>query len=443
MKRYYSSPVLFDEKLALLTISENSRPLTTIRDLDPLLNRIGDARIVMLGEASHGTHEYYTWRTAITQRLIKDYGFNFIAVEGDWPDCYRVNRFIKGYENQDKKAFSVLHEFDRWPTWMWANWETVLLTDWLRNFNKDLPADQKAGFYGLDVYSLWESMEAIMDYLKKVDPFAWKIAASAWHCFEPYKKEGQDYARATQFVPDVCTNEVVDLLREIRSRMPQYNTDHENVFNAEQNALVAVNAEKYYRAMISGGPHSWNVRDRHMSDTLDRLMQFHGPHAKAIVWAHNTHIGDARATDMADEGMYNLGELARVKHHEKGVALVGFGSYSGEVVAAKSWGAPMKKMTLPAAPTGSWEYYLHKAGAGNKWLMMDELMQDVFLENHIGHRAVGVVYHPEHEKYGNYVPSILPLRYDAFVFLNETKALHPLHIKPDGGQMPETYPFGV
>ena len=443
MKRYFSSPVLFDEKQALATIKENSGPLQKIQDLDQLIHKIGNCRVVMLGEASHGTHEYYSWRAAITQKLIEEKGFNFIAVEGDWPDCYKVNRFIKGKESHDTNAFKVLHSFNRWPTWMWANWEMVQFTDWLKHYNEKLSATKKVGFYGLDVYSLWESMEAIMVYLKKVDPFAWKIAAAAWHCFEPYKKEGQDYARASSFVPDRCTDEVVDMLSEIRLKMPQYNSDHENVFNAEQNALVTVNAEKYYRAMIAGGPHSWNVRDRHMSDTLDRLLHFHGEKSKAVIWAHNTHIGDARATDMTHEGMYNLGELARINHRENQVALVGFGSYTGTVIAAKNWGAPMKQMGLPAASAGSWEYYLHKAGAVNKWLMMENLTQDVFLENHIGHRAVGVVYHPEREQYGNYVPSILPLRYDAFLFLNQTKALHPLHIIPDGAQMPETYPFGV
>jgi erythromycin esterase-like protein len=443
MKRYFSSPVLFDEKQALQTINENSKPLRKIQDLDPLINKVGNCRVVMLGEATHGTHEYYSWRMAITQKLIQEKGFNFIAVEGDWPDCYTVNRFIKGKEGHDKTAIQVLQSFDRWPTWMWANWEMVQLCDWLKHHNEKHTAAKKVGFYGLDVYSLWESMEAIMVYLKKVDPFAWKIAAAAWHCFEPYQKEGQDYARASSFVPDRCTNEVVDLLREIRQKMPLYNTDHENVFNAEQNALVSVNAEKYYRAMIAGGPHSWNVRDRHMSDTLDRLLHFHGKDSKAIVWAHNTHIGDARATDMANEGMYNIGELARINHESNKVALIGFGSYTGTVIAAKNWGAPMKEMGLPSASAGSWEYYLHKSGPVNKWMMMEDFMQDVFLENHIGHRAVGVVYHPEREQYGNYVPSILPLRYDAFLFLNDTQALHPLHISPDGAQMPETYPFGV
>ena len=195
--------------------------------------------------------------------------------------------------------------------------------------------------------------------------------------------------------------------------------------------------------MIHGGSHSWNVRDSHMADTLDRLLQFHGSDAKAIVWEHNTHIGDARATDMTTEGMFNIGELARLKHHEKGVVLVGFGSFEGEVIAGGSWGAPMKKIFVPSAKKGSWEYFLHKAGQENKLLLMDDFVNYQLMENFIGHRAIGVVYNPEYEKYGSYVPSILPLRYDAFIYIDHTHALHPLHIEPDGHQIPETYPFGV
>ena len=274
---------------------------------------------------------------------------------------------------------------------------------------------------------------------------ALKIAEEAYLCFEPYRKdEGKSYARASQFVPELCQNEVVDLLKEIQKKLPQYNTDHENVFSAEQNALITVNAENYYRAMIAGGPHSWNVRDRHMADTLDRLLEFHGEKSKAIVWEHNTHIGDARATDMVDEGMYNVGELARINYNDEGVVLVGFGSYKGSVIAGKSWGAPMTKMQLPDARPGSWEDLLHRAGTENKLLLMDDFADnDTMMEHHIGHRAVGVVYQPQYEQYGNYVPSILPLRYDAFIYLDETHALHPVHIQPDGHQIPDTYPFGV
>lgn len=444
MGRYFTREVPFNEAEAVSAIKQWSYPLNSKADLGPLMERIGDARIVMLGEASHGTHEYYMWRAYISKRLIEEKGFNFIAVEGDWPECYRLNRFIKGYDLDNKSAFKVLEGFNRWPTWMWANWEIVALADWMQRHNTGLPANRKAGFYGLDVYSLWESMENIMQYLKKTDPAALKVAEDAFRCFEPYGEEGGAYARAAQFVPDLCRTEVVELLKKIRERLPIYNTDHENVFSAEQNALVAVNAEKYYRAMIAGGPHSWNIRDRHMADTLERLLAFHGEDSRAIVWAHNTHVGDARATDMTDEGMYNIGELARLQHHEKGVVLVGFGSYKGSVVAGRGWGARMQDMQLPEAFPGSWEYMLHGAGKDNKLLIMDDLAaNDMLMEHRIGHRAVGVVYNPAYEKFGNYVPSILPMRYDAFIYLNETRALYPLHMEPHGRRTPQTYPFGV
>jgi erythromycin esterase len=445
MRRYFTKEASLKEREAVNFIKQWAYPLESKADLQPLFDRIGDARIVMLGEASHGTHDYYTWRSHITKRLIEEKGFNFIAVEGDWPDCYRLNRFVKGYDANAKGSLQVLHAFNRWPTWMWANWEIVALADWLQKHNAGLPANKKAGFYGLDVYSLWESMESIMQYLKKTDVAALKVAEEAFRCFEPYRKgEGSSYARASQFVPELCENEVVYLLKEIQQKLPQYNTDYENVFSAEQNALVTVNAEKYYRAMIHGGPHSWNVRDRHMADTLDRLLKFHGENSKVIVWEHNTHIGDARATDMADEGMFNIGELARTQHNDKGVVLVGFGSYKGTVMAGHSWGAKMQAMQMPEARKGSWEYLLHNAGRENKLLILDDFSRnDMFMENHIGHRAIGVVYNPQYEQYGNYVPSILPLRYDAFIYLDETRALYPLHIEPDGRQIPETYPFGV
>ncbi len=445
MSRYFTKAVSLDEGEAVNSIKQWAYPLQSKMDLTPLFERIGDARIVMLGEASHGTHEYYTWRTYITKKLVEEKGFNFIAVEGDWPDCYRLNRYIKGYDIDNKSAFKVLHAFNRWPTWMWANWEIMALAEWLSRHNTGLAANKKTGFYGLDVYSLWESMESIMQYLKKTDPAALKVAEEAFRCFQPYQKdEGHSYASASQFVPELCENEVVHLLKEIQQKLPSYNSDYENVFSTEQNALVTVNAEKYYRSMIKGGPHSWNIRDRHMADTLERLLKFHGDHSKVIVWEHNTHIGDARATDMVAEGMFNIGELARLQHHDKGVVLVGFGSYKGSVIAGRKWGAAMENMQMPEAVGGSWEYLLHKAGASNKLLLMDDYeSNEMLMENHIGHRAIGVVYREQYEQYGNYVPSILPLRYDAFIYLDETTALHPLHITPDGQQVPETYPFGV
>ncbi|MBG6109907.1 erythromycin esterase-like protein [Flavobacterium sp. CG_9.10] len=423
----------------------NSTSLENLSDLDPLIDLIGDAKYVLLGEASHGTHEYYTWRAKITQRLIQEKGFSFVGVEGDWPDCYRLNRFAKGYTNSGTDIYNVLNEFKRWPTWMWANWEIAAFIDWLKAYNVDLPADKRIGFYGLDVYSFRESMNSIVQYLEKNDPKALAIAKAAMECFEPYNKdEGQSYARASSFVPELCEKEILHLLTEIIKNVPNYNHDAENVLSTEQNAFIARNAEKYYRAMIKRGSASWNIRDEHMVSTIERLMKFHGKEAKIIVWEHNTHIGDARATDMAADGMVNVGQLLREQYSTEGVIAVGFGSYKGSVIAGREWGDSMRKIKVPEALEGSWEHSFHLASKGqNRLLIMNKIHEEKCVSSYIGHRAIGVVYNPEHERFGNYVPTILPKRYDAFIFLDETSALHPINIQPDGNQIPETYPFGM
>jgi erythromycin esterase len=416
--------------------------LESPEDLDPLMERIGDAKYVLLGEASHGTHEYYTWRAAISKRLIQEKGFSFIAVEGDWPDCYKLNRLVKEYPGSGRKAEEVLRSFRRWPTWMWANWEIVAFAEWMKKFNSGLSSERKIGFYGLDVYSLWESMETVVEYLEKEDPKTAEFARKAVNCFEPYKEE-DSYISALSTLQPNCKNEVVRLLQEVRKKVPQYDGDREAGLNAEMNAMVVANAEKYYRAMITFRDNSWNVRDKHMVETLNSLMKFHGPHAKAIVWEHNTHIGDARATDMKKEGLLNVGQLVREQHETEGVTLVGFGSYEGSVIAGLSWGDPMKKMAVPPAKDHSVEKILHSDSPENKLLIFDEKpgLKERF-NDWLGHRAIGVVYHTERER-GNYVPTVLPSRYDAFLFIDKTKALHPLHIKPEGHLIPETYPFGI
>lgn len=434
-----------DIKEVVELLNSSAYPLENSDDLDPLMALIGDAKYVMLGEASHGTHEYYTWRAKITQRLIKEKNFSFVAVEGDWPDCYRVNRFAKGYLNSGKDTRSVLSEFNRWPTWMWANWEMVAFIDWLKNYNKNLSLEKRVGFYGLDVYSFRESMEAIIQYLEKNDAKTLVLAKKVLECFEPYgKDEGQSYARASSLVPELCEKEVLHLLREIRNNVERYNSDAENVFSTEQNAYIARNAEKYYRAMMRGGADSWNIRDRHMVSTLDRLMKFHGENSKTIIWEHNTHIGDARATDMESDGMVNVGQLLREEFTKEEVVAVGFGSYEGSVIAGRKWGDIMRKINIPKAIDGSWENAFHLAGEGkNKLLIMDKIKEEECVSSYIDHRAIGVVYNPEYEKFGNYVPTVFPKRYDAFIFIDQTNALLPLHIQPDGHQIPETYPFGM
>jgi erythromycin esterase len=429
---------------AIETLAEEVRQfslrLKTRDDLDPLMERIGDARFVLLGEASHGTSEYYQWRARLSSRLIVEKGFKFVAVEGDWPDCYRVNRYVKGYPEAGDNARDVLHAFKRWPTWMWANWEIVAFAEWMRKFNSN--KGNKAGFYGLDVYSLWESMESILKYLEKKDPQAAQTAMQAYQCFEPYGEDPQSYAWSTRMVPEDCEDEVIDLLLEMQQRAYRYDGDPEAGFNAEQNALVIKNAERYYRAMVHTDSGSWNVRDLHMKETLDRLMDFQGPNAKGIVWAHNTHIGDARYTDMARAGMLNIGQLVREQNRREGVVLVGFGSHHGSVIAGKSWGAPIERMNVPDGRAGSWEHVLHQTGQDQLLIFDQEKLSDEFQKVR-GHRAIGVVYHPELESLGNYVPTVLPKRYDAFLFIDETQALHPLHIEPEEVNPPDLYPWGV
>jgi erythromycin esterase-like protein len=452
-------------------------------DLNPLFHRISgennNVKYVLLGEASHGTSEFYNWRIEISKYLITDKKFSFIAVEGDWPDCYNVNRYVKGMPDSGESAYDVLYSFNRWPTWMWANREMVSLIEWLRKYNEKLPEGQKVGFYGLDVYSLWESLEAVIKYLRKLDPAAIKTAVEAYNCFEPYGRSVEDYARATAFVPESCEDEVIDMLIDLRSKASQYKSDglsrREAYFNAEQNAIVAKNAELYYRKMVQGGTATWNIRDRHMMDTLKRLMDFHdndddNNNAKSIVWAHNTHIGDARYTDMVDAKMINIGQLIREYASEKNVVLVGFGTYKGSVIAAKEWGEKMEKMFIPHAVDGSWDSLIHKQSDGRNSLLIfrdnakrrytqqqeeeGELQELLYQEEtrnkkktitRRGQRAIGVVYNPQYERYGNYVPTVLTKRYDAFLYIDETHALHPLHmpeVKEDK-DLPETFPTGL
>jgi erythromycin esterase len=423
-----------------------SLPLRAPTDLDPLMDRIGDARAVLLGEASHGTREYYTWRTAITRQLVEEKGFSFVAVEGDWPDCYRVNRFVKDYPGSPRRADEALETFRRWPTWMWANEEVRDLVGWLRGHNDGVAEGRKVGFYGLDVYSLWDSLHEIMNYLWKRDRAAFDAARRALRCFEPYGEDAQEYARATLFAPNSCQDEVVDLLRRVRSMAESADGDGaDSKFVAEQNVLVLKDAEAYYRAMVRSDNESWNIRDRHMAETLDRLLAHHGPRAKAIVWEHNTHIGDARFTDMADDGTVNVGQLARERYGEDQTVLVGFGSYRGRVIAGRAWGEPWEEMRVPPARADSWEDVLHRVGPADQLLVFRHPPSDDMAAWR-GHRAIGVVYRPEYEQYGNYVPTVLPHRYDAFLFIDESRAVRPL-FRPAEEELPEeapeTYPTGV
>lgn len=422
-----------------LPLSDAVRQACRPLDLDPLVERIGDARLVLLGEASHGTHEYYLWRSRLSKRLITEKGFDFISVEGDWPDCYEVNRYVKGYPGVPTEAAEMLRAFNRWPTWMWANWEMAALAEWMKTRNLQLDESDRAGFYGLDVYSLWQSMDAVFEHLRESHPELLGSAERVFDCFSPYERDEQSYAWSAAHGLANCEAEIIEMLLDLQ-RGPEPE-DAESHFNAEQNAHAALGAERYYRTMIRGDGKSWNIRDEHMMDTFDRLLERHGPDSKAIVWAHNTHIGDARQTDMRQAGMFNIGQLARERHAGDGVVLVGFGSYAGSVIAGRKWGAPMERMDVPEARRASWEALLHEHLSKDSLVLVDHLREVEEAEEIRGHRAIGVVYNPEHERLGNYVPTNLPRRYDAFVFLDRTHSLHPLHPPVLEGP-PETYPWG-
>jgi len=430
----------------LAVLHEQALPLRSSADLDPVMERIGDARCVLLGEASHGTHEFYVWRTELSKRLIEEKGFSFIAVEGDWPDCYRFNRYVKKYSIGGGSGLEGLETFARWPTWMWANEEIAELGEWLRPFNQKRHEVHKVGFYGLDVYSLWDSLHQVMTYLERAAPEALPAARRALRCFEPYGEDVQRYAMATMFVPETCQNEVINLLTKVRQAAQDYRADgRDGHFVAEQNALVVKNAETYYRTMIRSNVESWNVRDHHMAQTLDRLLEQHGSGARAIVWEHNTHVGDARFTDMHDMGEINVGQLARERYGEDQVVLVGCPTHRGTVIAGREWGAPMQEMRVPVAVSESWEDLLHRALNGDGLLIFNRFsLTPEFLASR-GHRAIGVVYHPEYEAFGNYVPTILPRRYDALMFLDASRALDPLPVGKlaKEQEVPETFPTGV
>ncbi|WP_326823828.1 erythromycin esterase family protein [Streptosporangium sp. NBC_01756] len=420
-------------------------PLEEAADLDPLTDRIGEARCVLIGEASHGTHEFYAWRAALTRRLVEERGFSFVAVEGDWPDCWEVNRSVMLADGAPEDPQEVLDAYRRWPTWMWANLETAHFCRWLRDRNAGLPPGERAGFYGLDVYSLWESLRAIVLYLHEYHPDYLGNALEAYRCFEPYTEDPQAYARGTRLVPAGCQQEVVELLSRVRKTVSADSADPAERLNIWQNAEVSMAAERYYRAMVGGGAESWNVRDIHMADTLDRLLHFHGEGAKAVVWAHNTHIGDARATDMARDGIVNLGQLARERYGPDDVVLVGFATAYGEVVAAPRWGASMEVMSVPPPPPDTLEGLLcsPETDLDHRALFVFADQPDArWLTTRLGHRAIGVVYDPIRER-RNYRPSTVGDRYDALCWIARTSALQPLHMERESRGELETLPTGV
>ena len=426
---------------AVSEIRSLARPLAGADDLDELVDRAGGARFVCIGEASHGTHEYYRWRALLSRRLIEEHDFTWIGVEGDWPDCWRINRWVRGQGDQDLDVYELLALFERWPTWMWANQDVAEFLAWLREHNAARPAGERVGFYGLDVYSLWDSLREIIAWLEANAPDSVTAAMRAWQCFVPYREDPHRYAWGTRLVPQSCEADVVALLVEVRNRTRELAPDEE-AFDAAQNAEVAADAEHYYRIMVRGDRESWNIRDHHMADTIDRLAHHLGPKSRGLVWEHNTHIGDARATDMAADGLVNVGQLVRERHAADGVVLVGFASHRGTVLAAGAWGTPEEVLPVPDARAGSQEDLLHRSLGEPAVLVFGDDRSGPWLSAWLPHRAIGVVYQPRRES-GNYVPTCMGGRYDALIWFEETRALRPLHheARPEEPEF-ETEPTG-
>jgi erythromycin esterase len=402
-----------------------ARPLVTDKDLDPLLAAMGGARLVLLGEASHGTSEFYTWRDRISRRLIAEKGFAFLVVEGDWASLQALDRYVKGQEDY-RSAREVLRKLDRWPQWMWANEEVAALAEWLRAHNQKLPPAKRVGFHGMDVYGWENSLRGVAHHLRELCPDLTEQIESLYAGLARHQGDASSYARAATMgrSHQAEVRKAVELLREHRERLED--VDAAAYFAAKQNAMVVKYAEAHVREMAYPGANSWNTRVRHMELTTVRLKEKYGEDARGIVWAHNTHIGDARATAMAAQQMVNIGQLARERWGDAAVFLLGFATHRGEVLAGRHWGGPRETMRVPPAPAGSVEAALNELDHPEALLVFRGADTPPVLRQVRGHRAIGVIYHPEREA-GNYVPTILPQRYDALIFLAETTPLRPLH----------------
>jgi erythromycin esterase-like protein/predicted phosphoribosyltransferase len=424
------------------------------KDHDPLMERIGEARFALLGEASHGTHEFYHERAEITKRLIAEKNFTAVAVEADWPDAYRVNRYVRGVSD-DVDAVEALADFRRFPTWMWRNTVVVQFIEWLRAHNDALPPGaERVGFYGLDLYSLHASMKAVLRYLEKVDPEAATRARERYSCFDHFGEDTQAYGLMTRLnLSKSCEEEVVSQLVELQRRAADYARRggpmaDEELFYAEQNARLVKNAEAYYRSMFLEEVSSWNLRDRHMAETLDALVAHlgrTGRRAKVAVWEHNSHLGDARATEMGQRGELNVGQLTREKYGHDAV-LVGFTTHHGTVTAASDWGKPAERKRVRPAVVGSYEALFHAAQRVRFLLVWNE--GDTVAEHLRARRlerAIGVIYRPDTERQSHYFRARLPDQFDAVLHFDETRAIKPLETTAEweAGEVPETFPFAV
>ncbi|MGZ8289072.1 MAG: erythromycin esterase family protein [Telluria sp.] len=424
-------------------------------DYTPLLDLVGDARFVLIGEATHGTHEFYEERARITQRLILEKGFNAVAVEADWPDAYRVNRYVRD-QGDDADAVQALQGFQRFPSWMWRNTDVVNFVDWLRSYNDGFETDDKVGFYGLDLYSLFTSMEEVLRYLDQVDPAGAKAARARYACFDHYQDDSERYAYAAGIgVSESCEHAVITQLQALQHHAFDYMqrdaaNAHDAYFYAQQNARLVKNAEAYYRTMFRGRVSSWNLRDSHMAETLDALVAHVGARggkpAKVVVWEHNSHIGDARATEVGRIGEWNVGQLARERYGADDTRLIGFSTFHGTVTAASEWGGPAETKAVRPSLPDSYEAAFHNTGIERFMLDLrkDSAAREALMERRL-QRAIGVLYLPRTERQSHYFHTQLPEQFDAMIHFDRTSAVEPLETvsKPGGGEAPETFPEGI
>jgi erythromycin esterase-like protein len=428
--------------------------LTTIADVDDcasVVDFIGDAELALLGEASHGTYEFYAARAAITKRLIVESGFRAIAIEGDWPDTYRVNRYVQ-HASSDRSAIEALTDFERFPTWMWRNVVMVEFIEWLREYNEGLPRDDQVGIYGMDLYALYASIRAVLAYLEQVDPQGARRARDFYGCFDAFGEDSQAYGYAAAFGLQSCEDEVVRQLMELRRRAAEYasrdgRVARDEYFVAEQNARLVKNAEAYYRTMYRGGVSSWNLRDRHMAGTVEALrdhLSEEGRPARIALWAHNSHLGDARATQMGSRGELNVGQLMRERFGSRAV-LVGFTTSFGTVTAASDWDAPVELMRVRPALDDSYEHLFHEVAVPRFFLRLnDERIHRDLMKPRL-ERAIGVIYRPETERASHYFQASLSSQFDAVLHFDHTTALRPLEAAAGwkSNEVPETFPSGV
>jgi erythromycin esterase-like protein len=447
--------VTAEAKLVTNAIHEVAVPVEGLdRDYDPLIKLIHEARFCLLGEATHGTHEFYRERAEITKRLINEKGFTAVAVEADWPDAFRVNRYVRGL-GDDHDANEALGGFKRFPTWMWRNRVILDFVEWLRDYNSSLQSQApKVGFYGLDLYSLYTSIEAVLSYLATIDPEAARRARYRYSCFEHFAEDTQAYGYAANFgITESCECDVIAQLVELRRRAADYasrdgRVAQDEFFFAEQNARLILNAEKYYRTMFQGRVESWNLRDGHMAETLHALvthLDSQGQQAKVAVWEHNSHLGDARATYMADYGELNVGQLVRERYGPEAV-LIGFTTYQGAVTAASDWGGPAERKRVRPALENSYEALFHEAKIPKFILpFRDNGPASIAVRDPRLERAIGVIYLPQSERQSHYFDARLSDQFDAVIHFDETTALEPLerYALWETGEPPETFPTGV